>query len=99
MTMDRREMDFEWDESKAKANASKHGITFDEAKTIFADPLFVDFYDPDHSDDEARYLMIGRAQTGRLLIVSYIEGDGNARLISARRATHQEQNDYEEGTE
>lgn len=92
-------MDFEWDETKAAANAGKHAITFDEAQTVFADPLFVDFYDPDHSDEEPRYLIIGRSHAGRLLLVSYTERDGKARLISARLATRREQRDYEEGTE
>lgn len=92
-------MDFEWDETKAAANVGKHAITFDEAQTVFADPLFVDFYDPGHSDEEPRYLIIGRSHAGRLLLVSYTERDGKTRLISARLATRREQRDYEEGTE
>ncbi|MGB3760885.1 MAG: BrnT family toxin, partial [Rivularia sp. (in: cyanobacteria)] len=52
-------MKFEWDENKAARNLSKHGISFDEAKTVFDDPLYIDFYDPDHSEDEARYLIVG----------------------------------------
>ena len=66
-------MEFEWDEEKASANLEKHGVSFEEAKTVFADPLYVDFYDPDHSNDEHRYIIIGESQQGRLLLVSYTE--------------------------
>jgi uncharacterized DUF497 family protein len=64
-------MKFEWDEEKAKANVSKHGVSFDEAKTVFDDPLYVDFFDPDHSDDEERYIIVGHSGRNRLLVVSY----------------------------
>ncbi len=79
-------IEFEWNEDKAKANLSKHGISFDEATTVFNDPFYVDFYDPDHSDDEDRYIMIGESQQRRLLIVSYTERRHKTRLISARVA-------------
>ena len=92
-------MEFEWDPVKADANFAKHGIRFAEAQTVFDDPLFIDFYDPDHSDDEARYLIVGRSEAGRLLIVSYTERGGAHCLISARPATRHEQRDYEEGTD
>jgi uncharacterized DUF497 family protein len=52
-------MEFEWDQTKAAANVSKHAVSFDESKTVFDDPLFVDFYDPDHSFNEHRYITIG----------------------------------------
>lgn len=52
-------MQFGWDENKAERNLSKHGVSFEEAKTVFDDPLYVDFYDPDHSEDEERYLIVG----------------------------------------
>ena len=91
-------MEFERDVGKAAANKSKHGIAFSEAQTVFADPLFVDFYDPAHSDNEERYLIIGRSKVGRLLLVSYAERSGKTRIISARSATLREQRDYEEGT-
>jgi uncharacterized DUF497 family protein len=55
-------MDFEWDESKAKTNLAKHKVSFEEAKTVFVDPFYVDFYDPDHSADEERYVIIGESQ-------------------------------------
>lgn len=64
-------MKFEWDESKAARNLSKHYVSFAEAKTVFDDPLYIDFYDPDHSEDEARYLIVGTSNRRRLLIVSY----------------------------
>ena len=63
-------MEFEWNEQKAKSNLSKHGVSFAEAKTVFEDPLYVDFYDPDHSYDEHRYIIIGESVQGRLLLVS-----------------------------
>lgn len=90
-------MEFEWDEEKAAANITKHRVSFDEAKTVFDDPLYVDFYDPDHSADEHRYIIIGESQSGRLLIVSYTERDNVARIISAREATRSEREAYEEG--
>ncbi len=90
-------MEFEWDASKARVNLSKHAISFDEAKTVFDDPLYVDFYDPDHSDDEERYIIIGQSQQGRLLFVSYAESRNRTRLISAREATRREKATYEKG--
>ena len=90
-------MEFEWDENKAKANLSKHGVSFDEAKTVFDDLFYIDFYDPDYSDDEDRYIIIGESRQRRLLIVSYTERENNIRLISAREVTKREREDYEEG--
>ena len=66
-------MNFEWDEGKAEANLEKHGVSFEEAQTVFDDLLYVDFYDPDHSYDEHRYIIIGQSKLGRLLLVSYRE--------------------------
>ena len=88
-------LDFEWDENKAAANLSKHGVSFDEARTVFDDPVYVDFYDPDHSYDEHRYIIIGQAQRGWLLIVSYTERENLVRLISAREVTRGEREAYE----
>jgi uncharacterized DUF497 family protein len=90
-------MEFGWDENKVAANLSKHGVSFDEAKTVFDDPLYVDFYDPDHSYDEHRYIIVGQSRHGRLLIVSYTERYDVIRLISAREATRRERETYEEG--
>ena len=90
-------MDLEWDEAKAEANFEKHGVSFADAATVFGDPLYVDFYDPDHSTDENRYLIIGASKEGRILIVSYTERNGVVRLISAREVTPTERKAYEEG--
>ena len=90
-------MEFTWDKNKAVANLSKHGVSFDEASTVFEDILYVDFYDPDHSYNEHRYVIIGQSKHGRLLIVSYTERGDVIRLISARETTRGEKQTYEEG--
>jgi len=90
-------MEFEWNKGKAEANLAKHGVSFEEAKTVFDDPLFIDFYDPDHSEDEDRYIIVGQSQQHRLLIVSYTKRQNIVRLISAREATRTEKDAYEEG--
>ncbi|MBW4545007.1 MAG: BrnT family toxin [Symplocastrum torsivum CPER-KK1] len=90
-------MKFEWDENKAGKNLLKHQVSFDEAKTVFDDPLYIDFYDPDHSVDEDRYLIVGQSNQERILIVSYTERGSSIRLISAREVTRQERRVYEEG--
>ena len=90
---------FEWDEDKAGSNLRKHGVTFDEGGTVFADPLAVIFYDEEHSQDEIREIVIGHSVLQRLLLVSFTErGDDLVRIISAREATKRERRDYEEGT-
>ena len=90
-------MKFEWDVGKAAANLARHTVSFEEATTVFDDPLYVDFHDPDHSDDEHRFLIVGESRQGRLLIVSYTERGDVARLITARDVTPSERNAYEEG--
>lgn len=90
-------MKYEWDENKAVKNLAKHGVSFTEAKTIFDDPMYVDFYDLDHSEDEERYLIVGESNRGRLLIVSYTERKESIRSISAREVTKSEREAYEEG--
>jgi uncharacterized protein len=90
-------MRFDWDENKAVSNRSKHGVSFEEAKTIFDDPLYVDFYDPVHSEEEDRYLIVGESSQRRLLIASYTERGNLIRLISAREVTRTERKVYEEG--
>ena len=90
-------MEFEWDEVKAGGNLSRHGVRFDEAKSVFEDPLYVDFYDPDHSSEEHRYIIIGASERSRLLIVSYAERGEVIRLISAREVTPAERREYEKG--
>lgn len=90
-------MNFEWDETKAAINLEKHGVSFEEAISVFGDPLYVDFFDPDHSAAEQRYLIIGMSEAERLLIVSYTERDDGLRIISARELTAAERKVYEEG--
>ena len=90
-------MQFAWDEKKAATNLAKHGVSFEEAETVFDDPFYVDFYDPDHSFVEYRYIIIGESQQRRLLIVSYTERDDVVRLVSAREVTRSERETYEEG--
>ncbi|MDE0425737.1 MAG: BrnT family toxin [Candidatus Poribacteria bacterium] len=89
-------MEFEWNANKAASNLSKHGVSFDEAQTVFDDTFYVDFYDPDHSYDEHRYIIIGQSAQNHLLIVSYTERGNVIRLISARKATRGEREMYEE---
>ena len=90
-------MTFEWDQQKAQSNLVKHGISFKEAQTVFDDPLYVDFYDPDHSQNENRYIIIGASSMGHILLVSYTERGNITRIISARKVTKQEFKTYQEG--
>lgn len=90
-------MEFEWDTNKATVNLSKHSVSFDEAKTVFQDPFYVVFDDPDHSFEEDRCVAIGQSAHGRLLFLSYTERENVVRLISARKTTHSEREIYEEG--
>ncbi|MGR8932872.1 MAG: BrnT family toxin [Gammaproteobacteria bacterium] len=89
-------MIYEWDKNKAATNLSKHGVSFEEAKTVFDDPLYVDFYDPDHSYGEHRFILLGQSAQRRLLFVSYMERNNTIRLISAREATPSERKAYEQ---
>ncbi len=89
-------MEFEWDEKKAADNLADHGVSFEEAKTVFDDQLYVDFYDPDHSFGEHRFIIMGESRQGRLLLVSYTERGENIRLISARELTPAERRQYEQ---
>ncbi len=88
--------EFEWDASKARDNATKHGVTFEEALTVFRDPLAKIFSDPDHSNIERRELIIGHSARRRLAVVAFTERSARIRLISARGATPQERRDYEQ---
>jgi len=87
---------FEWDEEKAQVNEQKHGVSFEEAATVFADPLAAIFADPDHSQEEEREIIVGHSERNRLLIVSFTERGSAVRIISARVATPRERRDYEE---
>ena len=93
---------FEWDPNKAVANRRKHGVGFEQAATVFKDPLAVSIYDEDHSDQEERWITLGKADNGQLLVVihTYQEispAEAVIRLISARPATPHEQRNYEQG--
>lgn len=90
-------MEFEWDDGKAASNESKHGVSFVEAVTVFADPLSLTGYDPDHSEDEDRFITMGMTIEGRLVVVSHADRDDRIRIISAREATRTERRDYENG--
>mgnify|MGYP001577765589 CR=1 FL=1 len=87
---------FEWDEEKAQANLRKHGVSFEEAQTVFTDPLAMTIPDPDHSIDEARFIIIGESDKKRILVVAHTERKKKIRLISARKATRAERKKYEE---
>jgi hypothetical protein len=87
---------FEWDENKTEENLRKHGVSFDEAETVFDDPLSITISDPDHSIGEERFIDIGESNKRRILVVVYTERGKKTRLISARRATRAERKKYEE---
>jgi uncharacterized DUF497 family protein len=88
-------MKFDWDPNKAARNLQRHGVAFEEAATVFDDVLGWTFFDPDHSQDEDRFLTIGTSNLGRLLIVAHTEEDDAIRIISAREVTRHERRDYE----
>lgn len=87
---------FEWDPKKAAQNVTDHGVSFEEASSVFADPLARIFDDEDHSDKEQREIIIGHSIRERLLVVSFTERIGVLRIISARKATRNERKDYEQ---
>lgn len=89
-------MQFEWNSLKATANLKKHGVSFEEAKTVFDNPLAVIFDDEAHSIGEQREIIIGHSRQNRLLLVAFTERFGNVRIISVRLATRQERKDYEQ---
>ena len=87
---------FEWDEKKNRSNQKKHGISFEEAQTVFFDEEALEFFDPDHSEAEDRFLLLGRSFNLRVLVVChcYRQGNQTIRIISARKATRKEQTSY-----
>jgi uncharacterized DUF497 family protein len=87
--------EFEWDDEKAISNLKKHNVTFEEGATIFNDPSIATIFDPDHSEDEQRYISTGISVQGRLLVVVHTEREERIRLISCRKATSAERKTYE----
>lgn len=90
-------MEFEWDPEKAARNEAKHGLSFPEAATVLGDPQAITYDDPDHSDEEDRFLTFGHSSEGRLIVVAHTDREGRTRIISARPATRRERKLYEEG--
>ena len=95
--MGRHEKEFERDEEKARSNLIKHGVSFEEAQTVFADPLSLTGHDPDHSLNEDRFITMGTSLGGRLLVIAHTDRNDRLRMISAREATRPERKDYEDG--
>ncbi|MDQ2776189.1 MAG: BrnT family toxin [Acidobacteriota bacterium] len=98
-----RQFEFEWDDVKAVANARKHGVSFDNARTVFKDPLLLTVADLDHSENEERWFSVGRADNGSVLSVAYLWFEAEPsitkiRVISARKATRTEMRQYEESS-
>jgi uncharacterized protein len=94
----------DWDDEKAESNADKHGVTFELAATVFADPRAATIYDPDHSEDEARWITTGRSENGGVLLVVHdaVESGPNeieVRIISARKPTKHELRSYQEASD
>jgi uncharacterized DUF497 family protein len=90
---------FEWDAGKASRNLAKHGVSFEEAATVFGDPLSLTIIDPLHSIDEDRFVTIGQSIRERTLVVVHTERGDRLRIISARVATRRERGDYEQDSE
>ena len=87
---------FEWDANKAGSNLAKHGVHFEEAATVFGDPLSVTIFDPAHSQAEDRFIILWRSHLDKLLVVVHTERGDDIRIISARRASRRERKQYEE---
>jgi len=88
---------FEWDPDKAAVNLRKHRVGFEEASTVFGDPLSITILDPERGEGEFRYVLIGQSQRRRVLVVCHTERGETIRIVSARRASRREKNEYEEG--
>lgn len=87
---------FQWDPAKDRANQRKHGVSFAEATTVFGDTLSLTIPDPVHSETEQRFIIVGHSYRHRLLVVVHTAGEESIRIITARRATASERDDYEE---
>lgn len=90
-------MDFEWDEAKARSNLAKHGVSFEEATTVFGDPLSVTIRNPTHSQEEDRFVTVGASSRFGTIIIVHTDRRDAVRIISARPATARERRRYEEG--
>ena len=90
------ELDFEWDKRKEKANVKKHGVSFEEARTAFYDEKAIEFFDPDHSDDEDRFILLGLSFKPQVLVICHCfrESETVIRIISARKADKDEEHEY-----
>ena len=86
---------FEWDERKAKQNIRKHSVSFEEAATVFGDQFSITIYDPLHSEEEDRFVILGMSNKNQLLVVVHTERGDRVRIISARKATKKERKQYE----
>lgn len=91
------DLQFEWDEAKAAGNVRKHGVSFEEAITVFGDPNTITVFDVEHSEAEDRFIDVGLSASGRVLVVVYTERGPRIRIISCRRATPAERRQYERG--
>ena len=92
-------MNFEWDSKKARLNRKKHRVSFEEAATVFGDPLALTFPDPDHSETEQRFITVGMSGAKRVLVIAHADRNDTVRIISARLATRHEREHYEETNE
>ena len=90
---------FEWDKKKADQNIRKHGISLEEAATVFGDPFSITIYDPLHSQDENRFIILGTSNKNRVLVVIHTDRQDRIRIISARKATKKERKQYESNEE
>ena len=90
---------FEWDEAKDHSNRLKHGVGFDEARTVFNDPRSLTIHDSAHSDEEARFIDVGTSVRGRVLVVSYTDREANIRIISCRKASKFERKIHEQSAQ
>ena len=88
-------IDFEWDPKKARANLQKHRISFAEAATVLSDPLGITVFDPDHSQEEDRYITVGMSEHGRAIMVAHTDRDNRIRIISARALSRAEREQYD----
>jgi hypothetical protein len=91
-------LNFQWDENKAGTNLAKHDVSFEDAATVFADPLSLTIPDPAHSQSEDRFIILGTSHDGKLLVVVHTERGNSIRIISARRASRKERKSHEESS-